>query len=51
MIPLPLIALFLELREKLGVFTLGIATLKWFEKSSLVAEERYVSDNWPIASP
>lgn len=49
MIPLPLIFLFLELRQKLGVFTLGIAALRWFEKCSPVAEERYVSDNWPIA--
>lgn len=47
MILVPLILLLLELREKLGVSTLGIAALKWFEKSSLVADERFVSDNWP----
>lgn len=46
MIPLPLVVLLLELRERL--LTLGISALMWFENSSLVADEHRVSDNWPI---
>lgn len=48
-ISLPLF-LFLKLREKLGALTWGIAALRWFVKSSVVAEEHYVSSNWPATS-